>query len=78
MPTRTPVAVGGDDGQDVLSFVVRGKEDQENDLQQWAPGGEGRLRLGDITVEARIVGGMAQLVAVLPDGSRQLLAQGST
>jgi len=25
-PTRTPISVGGDDGQDVLSFVVRGKQ----------------------------------------------------
>jgi len=81
-PNRTPVAVGGNDGQDVLSFVVRGKQGQKNDLQQWTPGsevslavdGKGRLRLGKVTLVAEIVNGKAQLVAVLPNGHRQLLA----
>jgi hypothetical protein len=36
-PTRTSISVDGTDGQDVLSFVVRGKASQRNDLQQWQP-----------------------------------------
>ena len=81
-PTRTPISVGGDDGQDVLSFVVRGMAGQKNDLQQWAAGGRttvaidghGRLRLGQVVLQTEIVQGRAQLVATLPDGTRQLLA----
>lgn len=81
-PTRTPISVGGDDGQDVLSFVVRGMHGQKNDLQQWAPGGKvtlavdgsGRLRLGQVVLLTEIVRGKARLVALLPDGTRQVLA----
>jgi hypothetical protein len=75
-PNRTPVAVGGHDGQDVLAFSVRGMRGQKNDLQQWTLGedvavavdGDGRLRLGEITLVAQVVNGKAELVGVLPNG----------
>jgi hypothetical protein len=85
-PNRTPISVGGDDGQDVLSFVVYGKAGQENDLQQWAPGskvtaaidGNGHLRLGNVVITADIQSGRARLIAVLPDGEKQVLALGTS
>jgi hypothetical protein len=82
-PTRTPIAVGGyADGQDVVSLIVRGVQGQTNDLQQWvgsgkvdsAIDGQGRLRIGSVTLTTRIVHGKAQLLAVLPGGKVQRLA----
>lgn len=81
---RTPIIVGGNDGQDVLSFIVTGRAGQKNDLQQWTPGDKvaaaidsrGRLRLGQVTIAAQIRQGRATLVAILPSGERQVLAAG--
>jgi hypothetical protein len=81
-PRRTPISVGGTDGQDVLSFVVRGKAGQKNDLQQWQPDGRttlavdgrGRLRIGGILLVAEQTKAGQRLVAVLPDGTRRILA----
>ena len=83
-PTRTPISVGGDDGQDVLSFIVRGKLGQKHDLQQWAPGGKvataidgnGHLRLGQVTLTAEVGHNTVELVAHLPNGKRVVLAHG--
>jgi hypothetical protein len=84
-PTRTPIQIGGNDGQDVLSLLVMGKTGQKNDLQEWAPGGNvtaaingnGDLRLGNVVLLTTIVNGDVELVAQLPDGSTQILAQGA-
>jgi hypothetical protein len=84
-PTRTPIQIGGNDGQDVLSLLVQGKLGQTHDLQDWEAGttvqtaidGNGNLRLGDVVLKAMIVNGHVELIAVLPDGSTQLLAFGS-
>jgi hypothetical protein len=84
-PTRTPILIGGNDGQDVLSLLVQGKLGQAHDLQDWEAGntvqtaidGSGNLRLGDVVLKAMIVNGHVELIAVLPDGSTQLLAFGS-
>ena len=84
-PTRTSIAVGGDDGQDVLALSVQGEVGQTHDLQQWQTGtkvttaidGDGNLRLGKVVLVARIVDGAVELVAVLPDGTTQVLASGS-
>jgi hypothetical protein len=81
--TRTPILIGGDE-QDVTSLIVTGKQDQKNDLQQWAPGGkikaaidgQGRLRLGTVRIVAAVQRGKAVLTAILPDGTRQTLATG--
>jgi hypothetical protein len=82
-PNRTPIAVGGyADGEDVVSLIVRGIQGQRHDLQQWetsgnvaaAIDGRGRLRLGQVALTTRIVKGKAQLVAVLPGGTQQVLA----
>jgi hypothetical protein len=82
-PTRTPIAVGGyADGQDVVSLIVRGVQGQKNDLQQWvgsgkvdtAIDGNGRLRIGSVTLTTRIVNGKAELLAVLPGGKVERLA----
>lgn len=82
-PTRTPISVGGTDGQDVLSFVVRGKAGQRNDLQQWQPGGRttlavdghGRLRIGEILLVSEQTATGERLTAVLPDGRRRVIAE---
>lgn len=83
-PIRTPISVGGDDGQDVLSFIVRGKLGQKHDLQQWAPGGKvkaaidgnGHLRLGEATLTLEVSGETVELVAHLAGGKRVVLAHG--
>jgi hypothetical protein len=82
-PTRTPISVGGDDGQDVLSFVVRGHHGQKHDLQQWAPSGKvtaaidgnGNLRLGPATLTVEVVNGYVELVAQVTGGKRVVLAR---
>ena len=83
--TRTPITIGTADRQSVTSLVVTGTQNQANDLQQWTTGdgtvsvavdGRGRLRLGKLTLALKLVGGRAQLVAILPDGSQQVLALG--
>ena len=84
-PTRTPIVVGGNDGQDVLSPLVQGKAGQRNDLQEWQSGatvgtainGNGNLRLGNVVLRAKIVKGHVELIARLPNGSTQVLAFGS-
>jgi|SRR4051794_35001260 hypothetical protein len=83
---RTPIMIGGGaDGQDVLSLVVAGKVNQKRDLQQWqAPEGHpvaaidssGRLRIGQVTLATAIRKGHAVLLAVLPNGTKQILATG--
>jgi hypothetical protein len=84
-PKRTPIVVGGNDGQDVLSLLVQGKSGQRNDLQQWESGssvktainGNGDLRLGNVVLLTKIVKGHVELIAQLRDGSTQVLAFGS-
>lgn len=84
-PKRTPIVVGGNDGQDVLSLLVQGKAGQTNDLQEWTSGtnvgtavdGNGNLRLGNVVLLAKIVDGHVELIAQLPDGTTQVLAFGS-
>ena len=79
---RTSISVGGDDGQDVLSFIVRGMTGQKNDLQQWQPNGQttlavdgdGRLRIGEIRLVAEDTASGQRLVAILPNGTRRVLA----
>jgi hypothetical protein len=83
-PTRTPISVGGDDGQDVLSFIVRGRHGQKHDLQQWAPSGKvtaaidgnGNLRLGPATLTVEVVNGYVELVARINGGKPVVLARG--
>ncbi len=83
--TRTPIAIGGWDDQDVVSLIVGGTARQHKDIQQWQLGGRtvaaidaaGALRLGPITISGALENGRAVLVATLPDGSRQTLATGT-
>lgn len=82
--TRTPFVIGGDE-QDVTSLIITGKLGQKNDLQQWAPSnqvkvaidGQGRLRLGNVTLLASIQKGRVVLSALLPNGTKQKLATGT-
>ena len=85
-PTRTPIVVGGNDGQDVLSLLVQGRAGgQTNDLQEWESGstvtaainGNGNLRLGNVVLLTALINGRVQLIAQLPDGSTQILAVGT-
>lgn len=80
--TRIPLAVGGEEGQDVTSLVVRGKYGQAKDLTVWLPGrseaaavdGWGRLRLNGVILFPMVDSkGKVRLYAILPDGKRQLL-----
>ncbi|MDX6516347.1 MAG: hypothetical protein QOH73_2013 [Gaiellaceae bacterium] len=85
-PTRSPISIGGGaDGQDVIALLVQGKAGQTNDLQQWqapegktlaAIDGKGRLRLGTVTLTLGLKRGKVVLTAVLPDGTKQVLATG--
>ena len=84
--TRTPITIGGWDAQDIVSLIVGGAAGQRKDIQQWRSGGttvaaidgSGHLRLGPLTLVAAVEGGRAMLYAQLPDGSRQVLAAGSS
>ena len=84
-PNRHPVSVGGGDDQDVVGFIVRGKQDgQTSDLQQWQVGdnviaaidGQGRLRLGSIVLDETVRNGKVALEAILPNGKHQVIASG--
>ncbi len=85
-PHRTPIQIGWSDGQDVTPLVVAGTKGQKRDLQEWtvsglpvaAIDGQGRLRLGGITIYPVLRGGRVVLVARLPDGSTQILAPAGT
>lgn len=84
-PTRTPIAIGGTDAQDIVSLIVGSAAGQKSDIQQWladgkvavAVDGKGDLRLGTITLSLGLQAGKVVLVAELPDGSRQVLATGT-
>jgi hypothetical protein len=79
---RTPIAIGADEGADIVQLVVAGTRSQQSDLQQWTQAGKtvaavdahGGLRLGNVTLTTRTYAGVVELVAVLPDGSTHVLA----
>lgn len=83
---RTPILIGAPDQADVTSLIVAGTAGQEADLQQWtlngktvaAIDGQGRLRIGKVTLVPRLVGGRVFLYALSPNGKQQLLAEGAT
>lgn len=83
--TRTPVQVGGWDGQDTVSLIVGGAAKQKSALQSWKSGGQevasidatGRLTLQGVALSVEVVSGKTVLVATLPNGSRQVLASGT-
>jgi hypothetical protein len=85
-PKRTPIQIGTSDGQGVTPLVVAGTSGQSSDLQQWmvsgttvaAIDGQGRLRLGGITIYPQYDGERVVLVAQLPNGSTQILAPAGT
>lgn len=81
-PTRTPVNVGVDDGQDVVELRVRGSASRKQDLAQWTIGGRvvaaigpaGELRLGDLTLRVRAAKNREELVAAFPNGHSSVIA----
>jgi len=80
--TRTPIMIGADDGQDVVPLMVDGTSGQSSDLQQWVESGKvvsaidanGDLRVGNVTLASRVVHGKAELLAILPNRTTQVLA----
>lgn len=82
--TRTPIQIGAGSNP-TTALVVAGSAGQKADLQQWtlsgktvaAIDGQGRLRLGNVTLDLEVVNGRAELFAVTKSG-RQLLAAGTT
>ena len=81
-PRRTPIAIGFPDGQNLVELIVRSSK-HSKDLQQWrvdghvmsAIDGQGRLRLGDVTLSAAIRKGHVVLIATLPSGKRQIIGR---
>jgi hypothetical protein len=81
--TRKPLQVGWPDGKDVLPFIVTATPGQKKNIQEWRAGSKtvaamnakGQLRLGSITLAVQLVGGRAVLTAILPNGTRQILAR---
>jgi hypothetical protein len=81
-PTRTPVNVGIDDGQDVVELRVRGTGNRIDDLAQWTIGGrvvaaigaKGGLRLGSVTLAAKEANGHDELVATFANGRSAVIA----
>jgi len=79
--TRTPIQIG--DSESTTGLVVAGEAGQKSDLQQWtlsgqtvaAIDGEGRLRLGQVTLDPELVNGRVKLYAVV-GSAKELLAQG--
>jgi hypothetical protein len=65
-----------------MPLIVAGSDPQTADLQQWRTGtktvaaidAHGRLRLGSITLNAQLVQGRVELLATLPNGTRETLA----
>ncbi len=82
---RTPITIGGWDAQDIVSLIVGGNATQKTDLQQWQAGGKtvasvtpsGALTLDGITLSMTVIDGHVQLLATLPNGSKQVLAVGT-
>lgn len=82
---RTPVTIGGVDAQNIVPLIVEGSSTQKSDLQQWTASGKtvaavtpsGGLSLNGISLSMSVVDGRVQLVATLPDGTRQVLATGT-
>jgi hypothetical protein len=80
--TRTPVAVGGADGQDVVALIAQASPAQKRDIQQWLSGSKvalavdskGRLRFGNITIWAAPRGGKIALYAQLQGAAPHVLA----
>jgi hypothetical protein len=80
--TRTPIQIGKPDLP--TSLIVSGTAGQRADLQQWtlsgrsvaAIDGEGRLRLGTITLDPEVVNGQVRLYALL-GSKKQLIAEGA-
>jgi hypothetical protein len=81
-PRRTPIAIGFPDGQNLVELIVRSSR-TSSDLQQWmvdgrvvsAIDGQGRLRLGNVTLSTAIRTGHVVLIATLPSGKRQIIAR---
>jgi hypothetical protein len=81
--TRTPIAVGFPDGQDIVELLVRGTQSRKSDLQQWMEGNrvvaaidaQGRLRLGRVTLSVAMRKSHVVLIATLPSGKREIIAR---
>jgi hypothetical protein len=80
--TPTSMTIGKADGQDVTALVVSGTSGITGSLQSWQLGAaarsgldaKGRLRLNGVILQPTLSKGRIELVAVLPDGSQQVLA----
>ena len=78
---RTPIQIG--DSESATGLIVAGKRGQRSDLQQWTLSGqtvaaidaEGRLRLGQITLDPELVNGRVELYALV-GSQKQLVAEG--
>jgi len=81
--TRTPIEIG--DSESTTGLIVAGTNGQSSDLQQWtlsgqtvaAIDGQGRLRLGQITLDPELVAGRVELYALV-GSKKQLVARGVT
>jgi hypothetical protein len=80
--TRTPIQIGDSANKPITQLIVAGKKGQASPLQAWNASGKqvaaidsrGRLVLGRITISAVVRHGRVVLIAVLPNGSQQVLA----
>jgi hypothetical protein len=79
--TRTPLTVGGGDGQNVIGWIVDSGLSQTADIQQWRKNGailsaidsRGRLRLRGIALDLVYKRHRLALRATLRDGSTRYL-----
>lgn len=83
---RTPIAIGSpDDQQDVTPLIVVGYAGQHHDVQQWmlsgkvvaAIDGQGRLRLGGVTLSTEVQNGRVMLLASVSGGRPHVIAVGA-
>lgn len=82
-PTRKPLQVGGDDGQDVLSLIVDGRDGQKQPLQEWRSSGvpvaavdeNGGLHLRGAVIMLQVYKQKYRLVARFPNGVVKPLAE---